>query len=193
MFFLDPFVYWFILPFSLLWLISEAGITVMTFSAKQSREFDGGSMSLMIGMTMTSVSLGIFLWTTGIGGIPVKTHFLPLFGLLLMVFGIALRWTAILTLKKYFSINIAVESDHKLIQHGIYRFIRHPSYTGSLICFLGMGLSYSNFYSLILMFFPPLLALLNRMRMEEKVLSRVFGKEYDDYSSRTKRLLPWIY
>ncbi|HEY9764977.1 MAG TPA: isoprenylcysteine carboxylmethyltransferase family protein, partial [Chroococcales cyanobacterium] len=78
-------------------------------------------------------------------------------------------------------------------QSGLYRFIRHPSYTGSLICFLGMGLSYSNYLSLLLMFFAPLLALVNRIGVEEKVLNKIFGQEYADYVSRTKKLLPGIY
>ncbi|HBN09472.1 MAG TPA: hypothetical protein DD435_12755 [Cyanobacteria bacterium UBA8530] len=190
---LDPFILWVTLPFSALWLLSEIGITAVTFSAKQSKEFDDNSLNVMVGTTMSSVALGIFLWTTKIGDIPIKTHFLPILGLLLMIFGITLRWVAILTLKKYFSINIAVESDHKLIRHGLYRFIRHPSYTGSLICFLGMGLSYSNCLSLLLMFFAPLLALVNRIRVEEKVLNRIFGNDYSDYASKTKKLLPWIY
>jgi len=28
---------------------------------------------------------------------------------------------------------------HELITHGIYRFLRHPAYTGSLLSFIGLG------------------------------------------------------
>jgi len=41
-------------------------------------------------------------------------------GLALIPIGIAIRWIAIATLKKYFTVNVAIAKDHRVIDHGIY-------------------------------------------------------------------------
>ena len=57
----------------------------------------------------------------------------------------------------------------------------------------GMGPAFANWISFILIFFPILLAAFYRMLVVEAVLRIAFGEEFDDYSSKTKRLIPWIY
>ncbi|MGE5708480.1 MAG: methyltransferase family protein [Bacteroidota bacterium] len=186
-------VLWVILPLSVLWLLSETGIALVTYSPRQAKEHDRFSFPIMVGTTMTMVPLGIFLAVRGIGAFPFQHPLFPVLGMALMLAGIAFRWGAILTLKQYFNIHIGIDEDHQLIQHGLYHWIRHPSYTGSLVCFFGMGLAYMNGCSLFLMFVPPLLALVNRMNVEEEVLLKVFGEAYRDYMQRTRRLVPGLY
>lgn len=85
-----------------------------------------------------------------------------------------------------------LEGQH-LVQTGLYRHVRHPAYAGSLLAYLGMGLAVANWISVVLIFFPILLAALYRIRVEEEVLRDTFGQEYADYSIGRKRLLPGIY
>ena len=111
----------------------------------------------------------------------------------LVVIGGAIRLTAILTLKKFFTVRVTILSDHRLIQHGLYAQVRHPAYLGALIAFLGVGLGMCNWLSLPIVFLPIVAVFLYRIHVEERVLQQHFGQEYEDYCRSTKRLVPWFY
>jgi protein-S-isoprenylcysteine O-methyltransferase Ste14 len=114
-------------------------------------------------------------------------------GLGLILLGLLIRWIAILTLRHYFTVNVAIINDHKIIDRGMYGVIRHPAYLGNLISFLGLGLSFCNWISLVVIFIPITAAFLYRIKIEEAVLMEAFGREYDAYRSRTSRLIPKFY
>ena len=71
--------------------------------------------------------------------------------------------------------------------------MRHPSYTGSLLAFLGFALSLGNWLSVLVIMFPITAIFLYRINVEERVLTSALGDSYVSYSRRTKRLLPLIY
>jgi isoprenylcysteine carboxyl methyltransferase (ICMT) family protein len=52
------------------------------------------------------------------------------FAFLLAIAGIVLRWYAIVTLGRFFSMRVQTTSDQQVVESGPYRFVRHPSYTG---------------------------------------------------------------
>jgi len=111
----------------------------------------------------------------------------------LFVGGLVLRWYAIFYLGPLFTVNVAIASDHRVIDSGPYRYIRHPSYTGALLAFLGLGVSFGNWVSLLAVLIPTVLAFMQRIAIEEKVLRRALGESYVRYIARTKRLLPFVY
>jgi len=111
----------------------------------------------------------------------------------LLAFGLAVRWTAIYTLGKAFSANVAIRSTQKLNQSGLFRYMRHPSYTGMVVTFLAMGLNTRSWLGLAIIFLAPLAALLYRIHVEEAALTGAFGQQYVDYSRTTKRLIPGVY
>ena len=76
---------------------------------------------------------------------------------------------------------------------GLYRWMRHPSYTGLLLCMLAVGLHTRNWISLLVIVSPTTAALLYRIHVEEIALRDHFGQEYLDYSRETKRLVPGVY
>ncbi len=181
---------------SLVWLLSEIGLARIKHSrTKDSKELDKSSLRFLWITIIICVFIGVFLgvWRIGwrIGYIPVK--FISLIGLVLIVLGLIVRWTAILTLKKYFTVDVSILSNHKIIDKGIYKIIRHPAYAGSLLSFLGLGLAFSNWLSTLVIFIPILIAFIYRIRVEEKALIQAFGQEYTNYSKTTKRLIPMIY
>jgi len=114
-------------------------------------------------------------------------------GLLLMTLALLLRWWSIATLGRLFTVNVAIRTEHRLIDDGPYRLVRHPAYTAILLFHFGAALCLGNLLSLIALMLPAFLALLNRMRVEENVLLENFGDSYRQYMKRTKRLIPAIY
>ena len=114
-------------------------------------------------------------------------------GLALMLAGLLLRWWAIVHLGRFFTVNVAVASDHRVVDTGPYRLIRHPSYTGILLTCLGVGLCFGNFASLLVIVVPIVALALKRMRVEEAALAGALGDDYRTYMSHTKRLIPGVY
>src|SRR5256885_7606843 len=134
--------------------------------------------------------IGMILGFTSIGRIHTGTKLIGSVGLALLLGGIIIRWSAVLTLGKYFTGTVLIKHDHRLIRSGLYKHLRHPAYTGALVAHLGLGLSFSNWFSLALSFVPYLVAAGYRIHVEEQALSEAFGEEYLDYSRNTKRLIP---
>ena len=114
-------------------------------------------------------------------------------GLVLIVLGLALRWIAILSLGRMFTVDVAIVRGHHLVTTGIYQRVRHPSYSGALLSFLGLGLTFSNYLSALVIFVPICVAFLYRIHIEEQTLTAAFGDEYRNYRVATKRLIPGVY
>jgi CubicO group peptidase (beta-lactamase class C family) len=74
----------------------------------------------------------------------------------------------------------------------LYGIVRHPSYLGSLLTFVGLGLALENWLSILVLVILPAAATFYRISVEEKVLIDHFGSAYTDYMSRTKRLVPGV-
>ena len=111
----------------------------------------------------------------------------------LFVLGLTLRWYSIIYLGRFFTANVAIHSGHEIIDTGPYKRIRHPSYTGALLAFLGLALSLANWVSLAVVLVPILLAFSRRISIEENALASALGSPYTNYMRRTKRLAPFIY
>src|SRR6266550_25287 len=124
--------------------------------------------------------IGMILGFAGIGSIQTGKSLMAPLGLSLLVAGVAIRWTAIHTLGKYFTGTVVIRDDHRLIRAGLYKHLRHPAYTGALVAHLGLGLSFANWFSLALSFVPYVVAAGYRIRVEEQALTEAFGEEYLD-------------
>ena len=114
-------------------------------------------------------------------------------GALVFALGMALRWWSIWHLGRFFTVNVAVADDHRLIDTGPYRFIRHPSYTGLILQLTGLAFTLGTLPSLLVVLIPPTLAILRRIRIEEAVLRTHFGGVYAGYEARTKKMVPLIF
>jgi protein-S-isoprenylcysteine O-methyltransferase len=152
---------------------------------------DAGTFTVVNLTIYAAVGLGVWAGQANIGHL--RSAALAWLGLVLIAAGIAIRWTAIFTLKRFFTVQVAIHADHELIQRGLYRVLRHPSYSGALLSLVGLGLAMASWVALLLIVVPIGLALLYRIRVEERALSEAFGDRYAEYCRRTKRLVPWIY
>jgi len=110
-----------------------------------------------------------------------------------LVAGLVIRWIAIVSLGKAFSANVAIRPTQSIYQSGLYRFVRHPSYSGLLLVFVAVALHERNWLAAAVVLVPTTAALLYRIHVEEAALHQAFGPQYEAYSKRTKRLIPAIY
>lgn len=113
-------------------------------------------------------------------------------GVALLAAGGVLRLWPVAVLGRRFSGLVAIQPGHELVTTGPYRYIRHPSYLGLLICALGWGLAFNTAVGVLLALanIPPLVA---RMNAEERLLSSEFGAAYEVYRAETARLIPGVY
>ena len=88
------------------------------------------------------------------------------------------------------SISILPEA-RRLVTRGPYALVRHPLYLGEIVALAGVALQYWSVWALLLWGLVCVFQL-QRMKYEERVLSEVFP-EYQDYMTRTARLLPGVY
>jgi protein-S-isoprenylcysteine O-methyltransferase Ste14 len=123
----------------------------------------------------------------------VAPHWLGYAAMALMIAGLVVRWTAILSLGKAFSVNVAIRNAQTLYRSGLYRLVRHPSYSGMLICFAAIAVVEQNWISVAVVLLFPAAALLYRIHVEERALHEAFGAQYAEYSKATMRLIPGIY
>jgi protein-S-isoprenylcysteine O-methyltransferase len=114
-------------------------------------------------------------------------------GLALMVAGLFFRFVAIRQLGAFFVPEVVIQPGQRIFQGGLYRTLRHPSYTGTLITVVGYGLALTNWLSLLIMLVVFFIIYTVRMNVEEAALLEAFGDEYRTYMRRTKRIIPFIY
>jgi protein-S-isoprenylcysteine O-methyltransferase len=151
------------------------------------------SRFLIIVAMMVSFWLALFATAWHAADITVGRSIVFYAGLALMAAGLVLRAVAIRQLGVFFVPEVAIQPGQALMDRGLYRFLRHPSYTGSFLTILGYGLVLTNGLSLAIMLVLPGLAYGFRMHVEEAALLAAFGDDYRAYMQRTKRLIPFVY
>ncbi|KAG0706256.1 hypothetical protein DFH29DRAFT_825199 [Suillus ampliporus] len=142
---------------------------------------------------------------------PITPSFLA--GSLAITIGGALRLYCMLTLGKFWSFPLNVRKERKLVTRWPYSVVRHPSYTGYLLQYVGVIVMYGNQGSwlrqsgvLQVPFVRVLAALgfftftvgtclaINRSPVEDKMLQRALGEDWENWAKRVKyRLLPGVY
>ncbi len=174
-------------------LASEVALTLSKRSNSRASVKDRFTLPLLWTVIGVSIFAGFFLRAVFPQGRLPHPQAFYVIGLILYVLGLIIRWVAIIHLGRFFTVDIAIAHDHELITTGPYRYVRHPSYTGTLLIFLRFGLCMLNIFSLAAVFLPISAAFLWRMHVEEEALRAAFGECYLVYADRTWRLIPLIY
>lgn len=178
----------------LAWIASELWLGWRRRSADAARTRDSGTLRLLLITIYACVAVAVWFSYSGLTRFTAELR-VPLFwiGTVMMAAGVLFRWWAVRVLAHYFTVDVAIRPDHELIRSGPYRWLRHPSYTGSLMTFYGFALALGNVGSLLVVVLPVTAAFLWRIRIEERVLSEAFPAQYAEYARQTKRLLPYLW
>jgi len=78
-----------------------------------------------------------------------------------------------------------------LVRSGPYAIVRHPIYLARLMGTVGLAFTLNAFATLCVFGTLDLVAVLLRIRAEERLLSRRFGSEYEKYGRRIGALTPF--
>jgi protein-S-isoprenylcysteine O-methyltransferase Ste14 len=117
------------------------------------------------------------------------------------------------TLGKFWSFELSIRKEHRLVTSGPYSVVRHPSYTAYILQYVGIMVMYgsqgswmreSGILQVPFVKVPAAICLflitagawasIRRPPVEDKMLQRAFGKEWEEWAKKVKyRLLPGIY
>jgi protein-S-isoprenylcysteine O-methyltransferase Ste14 len=115
---------------------------------------------------------------------------LSLIALVLIIIGVIIMLLAVYALRKSISPFPSPRKNAVLIQHGIFKFIRHPIYTSILLTTIGWAF-YSNSLFRIFIFVMLIILFEIKSNFEEDLLIKRFTK-YANYIKITGKYLPKI-
>jgi len=163
-------------------------------SGKAGDELDKGSFWLILWSSRLSRVAGYGLafltppWPPGNPRILVYA-----IGLICMLSGALLRKKCFELLGRSFTYSVTVPASGIIVQEGVYRHLRHPSYTGGFMFILGLGLASTNPWTLAVLTIPAVVMFWYRVRVEERFLVASLGSPYTEYMRRTKRFVPYVF
>ena len=123
---------------------------------------DKGSLWLLYGLITLGYALSFAIGATKIGRLNHWDAFFAV-GAALAVSGLIIRIHSILTLKQSFTYSVARVENQKIIESGLYKFIRHPGYLGQLLIFAGLATALANGLSILFMLLPVTIGYLYRI------------------------------
>jgi protein-S-isoprenylcysteine O-methyltransferase Ste14 len=183
----------------LFWLAFVSGVTVPVIvfgrwtrrNAASVKTKPGKDVSTLTNFVLMPVAvIAILLGYARIGPLP---HWLFYPGLTLWLLGLAFTVWAYRSLGRFFSLDVQMQNDHRVVDTGPYRLLRHPGYAGFSLGLLGLGVALQSWVSVLVLLLATIAALAYRVHIEEKFLVAELGDEYVQYMARTRRLVPYVW
>ncbi len=177
-----------------LWIVPEFVRGFTHRSGSGSTHDDRGSYAALVASIYVAMALAFTLaFSAPAAAFTSHRQVWFVLGILLIVAGVFFRAYVIRILGRSFTFDVATRADQQVCESGPYRFIRHPSYTGTLVTIAGIGLALGNWASLLAALAVAAAAHAYRVGVEERVLSRDLGEPYTAYMRRTHRFIPFIF
>jgi len=187
----------FTLPYAIpFWLVfffafvREGRVIQGSFATTPSQQDAGTFRALVIGSPLAlvaAIAASFLPWLT-----IAWPDIAVVLGMALLIAGAVLRRLCFNALGKSFTGTVIVARDQTIVQHGPYRFIRHPSYTAAFLMFIGIGLALCSWISLAILFFAHCYLYGRRVAVEERALLDTLGAPYREYMLRTRRFIPFV-
>jgi isoprenylcysteine carboxyl methyltransferase (ICMT) family protein YpbQ len=154
---------------------------------------DSGSLRVLLIAQSLALLAAIILAALRVWQFPISLM-RPLFafGVTLTLLGSLLRRYCTRTLGVYFTGDVRARSEQPVIRSGPYRFVRHPSYTGGIMMFTGIGFALGSVLGLLLVVVTTVVAYGYRVAVEERALVAAIGEPYRVYMTECKRFIPYV-
>jgi protein-S-isoprenylcysteine O-methyltransferase Ste14 len=114
-------------------------------------------------------------------------------GVLLLVAAGLLRRHCFRMLGTSFTGAVIVQPDQAIIERGVYKWVRHPSYSAAFLLYISLGVALTNWISILVFLAAASVMYSYRIIVEERALISTLGEPYLSYMRRTKRLIPFIF
>ena len=175
-------------------MVPEIVLSVLLRSGKSARKFDRGSKRIVIVAANLAVAIG-FSVAVVFPGFFIGAGWRVMFdaGIAVWLTGSAFRFYSMRVLGRFFTYDVAISTGQRVIERGPYRWLRHPSYLGSLVAELGFGMTMTNWLAMALPVICLAAAYAYRIPIEERALLQGLGTPYREYMRRTWRLIPFVY
>ena len=175
------------------WAVAERVLTFQDLrsGAWRSRQ-DRGSFLWVVTGILAGFGLAVVLADNNALRLPFPVVWVVV-GLVLTWAGLVLRFWAVLTLGRYFTTRVLVQSEQRVVTTGPYRLVRHPSYLGLLMLLLGLGLALGDLAGTVAIVVLPTIGLVRRIVVEEEALRSGLGDGYVEYSRGRSRLIPGVW
>lgn len=114
-------------------------------------------------------------------------------GVITLIAGSLLRRHCFRELGAYFTGAVTIQANHRVVDTGAYRWVRHPSYTAALLMTLGMALAMGSWLGVVVSFAVAFFAYAYRAQVEERALLGALGEPYAAFMATRKRFIPLVY
>ncbi|WP_189523466.1 protein-S-isoprenylcysteine O-methyltransferase [Nostoc sp. PA-18-2419] len=165
--------------------------------AKHNKKVVDGRVTVLEKVLLFLVIIGIFV-------LPLVNVFTPWFdfaaydlpnwtgwlGTIVFGLAIALFWRSHTDLGQNWSASLEIRDEHTLVENGVYQYIRHPMYAAFWLWGIAQALLLHNWIcglSYLVSFLPMYLF---RVPQEEQMMLDTFKQQYQQYMTRTGRVLP---
>ena len=181
------------LPLGVLWLAWLAYWFAAAQDVKPARRRESPANRLLTAVLIIPAAVllavpGTWLHWLGARFLP-DTLFLYGLGLLMVIVGLAFAVWARAHLGRNWSGTVTVKEDHELIRSGPYGIVRHPIYTGLLLAILGTVVIVGEWRGQFAFCFLAI-ALLLKLRREERFMEDSFPDTYPGYRAQVPALIP---
>jgi len=143
------------------------------------------------GLILWIIILGISFWDLKHPIYAVNTP-MRIAGIIILLGALIFRIYAVITLNKSYSYTLEIREGHQLVISGLYKYIRHPIYTGVILGIFSIPI-YSSSLNGFLVTILVIPLFMYRIGNEEKMLIEEYSEEYEEYQKQTWKLFPYIY
>jgi protein-S-isoprenylcysteine O-methyltransferase Ste14 len=176
-----------------IWLLLQVYWSIAEVKRRESKTAESAQSRRTHGYLTQAALLLLFIPIPGLTGRFVPdTLATAAIGLGIQIGFVLFYFCGRLYLGRMWSGAIKIVDDHRLIQSGPYRFLRHPMYTGMLGMCVGTAVVSGQYHALIGVAIA-VLAYARKIRIEERILCDEFGDAYATYRRRTSALVPWLF
>lgn len=118
----------------------------------------------------------------------IQNYFIRYSGFIISLLGVAVFTNAMIAMGDSWRAGVDNTQKTKIVKAGIYKYSRNPAFVGFDLFYIGMALSFSNFFNIIFAC-AAILMLHLQILEEEKFLPTAFGEQYLNYKNETNRYI----
>ncbi len=161
--------------------------------ARTSTDDRGSLRVIIVGFNIAILAAFGLAFVADRATLPGERAFWFFIGVAVLIAGSLLRRHCFRVLGAFFSGVVELQADHRVVDSGAYRWVRHPSYSAALLIVSGIAIALGNWLSLVVSFVVAFLTYSYRAHVEERALLASLGDPYARFMATRKRFIPLVW